>query len=179
MDGSAPGWTLKCCFTGSTGSVEQMAQARTDYTKGLLRSSPKAVPTSLSMYVPFAVERSMQRLFGAFPNRGAGVALVILRLTVAAALVSGARFCPGPEAEVLLALSRIAAVLIVVGWYTPLAAASGVLVSLFTFWVCRQPGLNALMIATLIAISLLGAGAYSVDARLYGRRRLVVGRPRA
>ena len=121
----------------------------------------------------------MQRLFGAFPNRGAGVALVILRLTVAAALVSSARFCPGPEAEVLLALSRIAAVLIVVGWYTPLAAASGVLVSLCTFWVCREPGVNALMIATLIAIGLLGAGAYSVDARLYGRRRLVIGRPRA
>ena len=151
----------------------------TDYTKGLLPSSPKAVLTSLSMHVRFVVEWSMQRLFGAFPNRGAGVALVILRLTVAAALVSSARFCPGPEAEVLLALSRIAAVLIVVGWYTPLAAASGVLVSLCTFWVCREPGVNALMIATLIAIGLLGAGAYSVDARLYGRRRLVVGRPRA
>ena len=38
----------------------------------------------------------MQRLFGAFPNRGAGLALLILRLAVAAALVSGARLCPGP-----------------------------------------------------------------------------------
>jgi hypothetical protein len=36
---------------------------------------------------------------------------------------------------------------------------------------------NALMIAILVAIGLLGAGAYSVDARLYGRRRLVVGTP--
>jgi hypothetical protein len=156
-----------------------MAQPRTDYTKGLLPNSPKAVLTSLSMYVSFVVEWSMKRLFGAFPDRGAGVALVILRLTVAAALVSSARFCPGSEAEVLLALSRIAAVLIVVGWYTPLAAASGVLISLCTFWVCREPGVNALMVATLIAIGLLGAGAYSVDARLYGRRRLVIGRPRA
>jgi hypothetical protein len=119
----------------------------------------------------------MQRLFGTFPNRGAGVALVILRLAVAAALISGARLCPGPETEVLLALSRIAAALIIVGWHTPLAAGSAVLVSLCTFWVCREPGVNALMIAILIAIGLLGAGAYSVDARLYGRRRLVVGRP--
>ena len=124
----------------------------------------------------------MQRLLGTFPNRSAGVALLILRLAVAAALISGARLCPGPETEVLLALSRIAAVLIVVGWYTPLAAGSAVVVSLFTFWVCREPrpdalGVNALMIAILIAIGLLGAGAYSVDARLYGRRRLVVGRP--
>ena len=118
----------------------------------------------------------MQRLFGTFPNRGAGLALLILRLAVAAVLVSGARFCPGPEAEVLLALSRIAAVLIVVGWYTPLAALSGALVSLCSFWVCRELGFNVLMIAILVAIGLLGAGAYSIDARLYGRRRLVVGR---
>ena len=125
----------------------------------------------------------MQRLLGTFPNRSAGLALLILRLAVAAALISSARLCPGPETDVLLALSRIAAVLIVVGWYTPLAAASGVAISLFTFWVCREPGvdafgINALMIPILVAIGLLGAGAYSVDARLYGRRRLVIG-PRA
>jgi hypothetical protein len=124
----------------------------------------------------------MQRLLGTFPNRAAGVALLILRLAVAAALVSGARLCPGPETEVLLALSRIAAVLIIVGWYTPVAALSAVLISLCSFWVCRATrmdalGVNALVIAILIAISLLGAGAYSVDARLYGRRRVVVRRP--
>ena len=67
----------------------------------------------------------MQRLFGTFPNRGAGLALLILRLAVAAALVSGAGLCPGPKTEVLVALSRVAAVLIVVGWYTPLAAGVG------------------------------------------------------
>ncbi len=120
----------------------------------------------------------MQRLFGAFPNRGPGLALLILRLAVAAALVSGPRLCPGPETEVLSALSRIAAVLILVGWYTPVASVSAALVSLCAFWVCRAPGVNALMIAILVSIALLGAGAYSVDARLYGRRRLVVARPR-
>jgi hypothetical protein len=125
----------------------------------------------------------MQRLLGTFPNRSAGLALLILRLAVAAALISNTRLCPGAETEVLLALSRIAAAAIIVGWYTPLAAVSATLASLCTFWVGSGPrvdalGINALMIGTLIAISLLGAGAYSVDARLYGRRRLVVARPR-
>jgi hypothetical protein len=119
----------------------------------------------------------MQRLFGSFPNRGAGFALLILRLAVAAALVSNARLCPGTESELLLALSRIAAVLIVVGWYTPLVAVSAALISLCSLWVCRELEVNVLMIAILVAIGFLGAGAYSVDARLYGRRRLVVGRP--
>jgi uncharacterized membrane protein YphA (DoxX/SURF4 family) len=118
----------------------------------------------------------MQRLLGTFPNRIAGLALLILRLAVAAALISSARLCPGTETDVLLALSRIAAVLIVVGWYTPLAASSAVVVSLCSFWVCREPGINLLLIAVLISLGLLGAGAYSVDARLYGRRRLVVPR---
>jgi hypothetical protein len=119
----------------------------------------------------------MQRLFGSFPDRGAGFALLILRLAVAAALVSNTRLCPGPESELLLALSRIAAVLIVVGWYTPLVAVSAALISLCSLWVCRELEVNVLMIAILVAIGFLGAGAYSVDARLYGRRRLVVGRP--
>ena len=124
----------------------------------------------------------MQRLLGTFPNRSAGLALLILRLAVATALISSARLCPGPGTDVLLALSRIAAVLIIVGWYTPLAATSAVVVWLCTFWVCREPvvdtlRINLLMIAILVAIGLLGAGAYSVDARLYGRRKLVVGRP--
>ena len=69
----------------------------------------------------------MQRLFGTFPNRGPGLALLILRLAVAAALISGAGLSPGPKTQVLMALSRVAAVLIVVGWYTPLAAVSAVL----------------------------------------------------
>ncbi len=119
----------------------------------------------------------MQRLFGTFPNRGAGLALVILRLSVAVALASSARLCTGLGAEILLALSSIAAVLIVVGWFTPLAAGSAVVITLSTFWFCREAAVNGLMIATLVAIGLLGAGAYSVDARLYGRRKLVVGRP--
>jgi uncharacterized membrane protein YphA (DoxX/SURF4 family) len=119
----------------------------------------------------------MQRLFSTFPNRGAGLALVILRFSVAVALASSARLCTGPGTEILVALSSIAAVLIVVGWFTPLAAGSAVVTTLSTFWFCREAAVNALMIAMLVAICLLGAGAYSVDARMYGRRKLVVGRP--
>jgi len=123
----------------------------------------------------------MQRLFGTFPNRGAGLALVILRVAGAATLlsplVSGARLCPGFGVEVLFTMSSIAAVLLTIGWFTPLAAASAILFTLGTLWFCSATTVNALMIAILVSVGLLGAGAYSVDAHLYGRRRLVVGRP--
>lgn len=125
----------------------------------------------------------MQRLLGTFPNRSAGLALLILRLAAAAALILNTQPCPGVETEVLLVISRIAALAIIVGWYTPLAAVAAMVDSLCTFWICRELrvdslGTNVLMIGTLIAIGLLGAGAYSVDATLYGRRRLVVASPR-
>jgi hypothetical protein len=123
----------------------------------------------------------MQRLFGTFPNRGAGLALVILRVAGAATLllplVSGTRPCPGSGVEVLFTLSGIAAVLLVIGWFTPLAAGSAILFTLGSLWLCRTTMVNPLMMAILVCIGLLGAGAYSVDAHLYGRRRLVVGRP--
>jgi hypothetical protein len=121
----------------------------------------------------------MQRLFGTVPDRGAGLALVILRVTVAVVLTSGARLCRGSGVgvELLVTLAGIAAVLLIVGWYTPLAAGLAVLVSLGTLWLCHEITVNVLIIAILVSIGLLGAGAYSVDARLYGRRRLVIGRP--
>jgi hypothetical protein len=121
----------------------------------------------------------MQRLFSTFPARGAGVALVILRLAVAASLlsplVSGSRLCPGSGVEVLVTLSAMAAALLVVGYWTPLAASAAIVLTICTVWFCHAATVNALLIAILVSIALLGAGAYSVDARLYGRRRLVVG----
>ncbi|RXH54663.1 hypothetical protein GRAN_3767 [Granulicella sibirica] len=74
----------------------------------------------------------------------------------------------------LLALSRIAAGFIVLGLFTPIVSMAAVLLSLAALWLCTEPLGSALLIAILISIALLGAGAYSVDAKLYGRRRLVV-----
>ena len=116
----------------------------------------------------------MQRLFGTFPNRGAGVALLVLRVAVAAALVTRGWICPAVGATVLMALSSVAALLITIGLFTPVVCGSAALVSLGLIRFSSEPSVSGLMIAILVAIALLGAGAYSVDARLYGRRRLVI-----
>lgn len=116
----------------------------------------------------------MQRLFGTFPSRGAGLALVVLRVAVATALVTRVWLCPSLIATVLMALSAVAALLITVGLFTPIVSGSAALLSLGFIRFSGEPSMSALMIAILIAVALLGAGAYSVDARLYGRRRLVI-----
>jgi uncharacterized membrane protein YphA (DoxX/SURF4 family) len=120
----------------------------------------------------------MQRLFGTFPNRGAGLALVILRLAVAVALVTRSWQGPSSVATTLMALSAVAALLIAGGFLTPIASGSAAFFSLASIRFSIEPAMSALMIAILVAVALLGAGAYSVDARLYGRRRLVIGRTR-
>jgi uncharacterized membrane protein YphA (DoxX/SURF4 family) len=121
----------------------------------------------------------MQRLFGTFPSRGAGLALVVLRVAVATALVTRVWLCPAQGATVLMALSVVAALLITVGLFTPIVSGSAALVSLGFIRFSSEPSMSALTIAILIALALLGAGAYSVDARLYGRRRLVIGSRKA
>ncbi|MBB5059316.1 putative membrane protein YphA (DoxX/SURF4 family) [Granulicella aggregans] len=73
-----------------------------------------------------------------------------------------------------MALSAIAALLIAVGLFTPIASGSAALVSLGSIQYSNEPAMSALTVAILVAVALLGAGAYSVDARLYGRRRLVI-----
>ena len=120
----------------------------------------------------------MQRLFGTFPNRSAGVALVLLRLALATVLVTRVWLCPAPGATVLMALSAVAALLIAIGLFTPIASGSAALVSLGSIQFSNEPAMSALTVAILVAVALLGAGAYSVDARLYGRRRLVISSPR-
>jgi uncharacterized membrane protein YphA (DoxX/SURF4 family) len=121
----------------------------------------------------------MQRLFGTFPSRGPGWGLLVLRLAVAIALVTRVWLCPDLGATVLMALSAIAALLITFGLFTPIASGSAALLSLAFIQFSREPYMSALMIAILVAIALLGAGAYSLDARLYGRRRLIIGSTKA
>jgi uncharacterized membrane protein YphA (DoxX/SURF4 family) len=116
----------------------------------------------------------MQRLFGTFPNRGAGLALVVLRLALATVLVTRAWLCPAPGSTALMALFAIAALLIAIGLFTPIASGFAALVSLGAIQYSNDPPMSALTVAILVAVALLGAGAYSMDARLYGRRRLVI-----
>lgn len=105
----------------------------------------------------------MQRLFSMFPVGAPGLALVVLRLAVASQL------WPGPAA-ILLALP------LGLGVLTPAAAAACAIVHgarlIDAGVVAGLPELIA--VADACALALLGPGAYSVDARLFGRRVFVV-----
>ncbi|HDS0950866.1 TPA: hypothetical protein QDZ34_003319 [Stenotrophomonas maltophilia] len=102
----------------------------------------------------------MQRLFVMFPDRGPGLGLLWLRLCLAAALCT-----PGAWAGVVMAVCALAVGLLLLGWLTPLSA----VLACVGLWLQGAP-LPLLLLP--LALLLLGPGAYSLDARQFGRRLL-------
>ncbi len=121
----------------------------------------------------------MQRLYSMFPAHLPGLALLILRFSVAAVFISDAevRFAhlvPGWAAPFcwLVGLS------LALGILTPIAAVLAAVFEL-TGMLHVEHGTQPLFLLPLIvsvAVAALGPGAYSIDARLFGRRVVVRGR---
>jgi uncharacterized membrane protein YphA (DoxX/SURF4 family) len=79
---------------------------------------------------------------------------------------------------VLQIVGGAAGLLILGGLWTPVA---GVLAGIVEVWIgLSQPGIqsSALILATLgISLAMIGPGAWSIDARLYGRKQLLPPEP--
>lgn len=112
----------------------------------------------------------MQRFFSSFPSGRAGVGLLLLRVAVGASVLVHARngqVAPAWQTIAVSSLALFVALLLLVGFLTPVAGSLGVAVGLVSF-AATDPCLSAIA----AAIVLLGPGAYSVDSRLFGRREI-------
>jgi uncharacterized membrane protein YphA (DoxX/SURF4 family) len=131
----------------------------------------------------------LQRLFSTFPGRTPGAGLLLLRAALGATLVSQGISCVSDwQTSTLINLAVclllfISSVLLLVGYMTPLASmvagvsSLGSALSLFPepargFLASRPAAALAATIAA--ALLCLGPGAFSVDARLFGRREIVI-----
>jgi hypothetical protein len=119
----------------------------------------------------------MQRLFTMFPLGPAGIALFLLRLSAAAMLLM--MVFPGGEvtsSQWAFAGLAVLAGCLVLGAFTPLLCALGCCLEIAALFSLR--GVNAFyMLFSIVdtaALGLLGPGGYSLDARLFGRRRVVL-----
>jgi len=74
------------------------------------------------------------------------------------------------------ALATIGGVLLLIGFFTPIAGALVVIVELWTA-LSRADNLRTCMVLAVVgaALAMLGPGIWSLDARLFGRKRIDIG----
>ena len=107
-----------------------------------------------------------------FPTGLPGIALIAVRVTVAAMLLVDGSAYAAPQSMGCAIGSLVAAVCLVSGILTPYAAAFA---GCLEFWrLCTRDSadlfhLIAAMVVSL-ALGVLGPGAYSVDNNIFGRR---------
>ena len=124
---------------------------------------------------------ALQRLFSTFPDGWPGIGLLLLRLGIGIALIyfGAASLSVEIRAPITVAQNLIAAaagIFLLAGLWTPIMAG---LIALDQIWIAvslQVAGLNGKLIYVFLAVlsasvAMLGPGAWSIDARLFGRRR--------
>jgi putative oxidoreductase len=119
----------------------------------------------------------VQRLFSTFPNSWPGLGLLILRFATGLSLAAAAHVA-GNLADTASLLARCVvggvAVLIWIGLWTPPAAVTGAAIQIIVITFEHQFNLSLLVFAAVgLSLAMLGPGAWSFDARLYGRKRII------
>ena len=113
-------------------------------------------------------------MFLAFPGGGAGVGLLALRLSVAGsftAMLLGS----GEVPAWMLFLAILVSIGLCAGFLARVLAGLSILAAITTLVIqAPAPVLAVLNLADAIALAMIGPGAFSVDARLFGRRTVVL-----
>jgi putative oxidoreductase len=119
----------------------------------------------------------VQRLFSTFPNSWPGLGLLILRLAAGFSLAAAAH-PTGDLANTAHWLERClvgsVVVLLWIGLWTPIAAIAETAIQIALFSIVQRFDPFLVVAAALgLALAMLGPGAWSLDARLFGRKRIV------
>jgi putative oxidoreductase len=131
---------------------------------------------------------TLQRLFSTFPDGRPGFGLLLLRLCLCIALVYfGIAGLSGKSSEpITLAQDLIAGaggIFLLAGLWTPVM---GGLVALDEVWIAlslyspprEDTWIHVFLAVLAVSVAMLGPGAWSIDARLFGRKRFDIDRTR-
>jgi putative oxidoreductase len=128
----------------------------------------------------------LQRLFSMFPNSWPGLGLLLLRVLTCIALIRYGITSVIEEPPLMIVILQItgvvAGILLLAGLWTPVA---GALVAIVKVWIAFSRILSAsgdpwiaFIQAVLGAVlAMVGPGAWSIDARLFGRKRIDMPEP--
>jgi putative oxidoreductase len=121
----------------------------------------------------------VQRLFSAFPNGWPGRGLLLQRVVIATFLFySGSVNLNLTSASVLIFPKLIGVaggIFLLLGLWTPIW---GIVVTLVEVWIASScgSGIPILLAALGATVAMIGPGAWSVDARLFGRKHYEITR---
>lgn len=112
-----------------------------------------------------------------FPTGSAGIALVVLRSVVAVTVLVNATIC-GPTGFSLIvgAIAALVGLFLLLGLLTPYCATASCFLELALLVIGHSSNRFQLAMSALTAAAtvVLGPGAYSIDARLFGRRLIKI-----
>jgi putative oxidoreductase len=119
----------------------------------------------------------LQRLFSTFASGWPGVGLLLQRILTAVLLVrfgimehTGAPLSPSMIPQII---SACAGMLLLVGLWTPIV---GGLIAVIQLWIAitylGDPWIPIVLATLAATAAMIGPGAWSVDARLFGRKHI-------
>ena len=119
----------------------------------------------------------LQRLFSTFASGWPGIGLLLLRLVSGAALIhyESADLLEAPQfVPIVPQIIRAGAgILLLVGLWTPV---TGAVVAIVEVWIgltrSGDPWIPGILAAIGATLAMVGPGAWSIDARLFGRKRI-------
>jgi putative oxidoreductase len=123
----------------------------------------------------------VQRLFSTFADGLPGVGILLLRLLTGICLIyfgiANSREAPPLVIGVLQIIGVAAGIFIVIGLWTPIAGTVAALVSLWIAFAHYPRHFSELLILVMqavlgAALAMIGPGAWSIDARLFGRKHI-------
>ena len=121
----------------------------------------------------------MQRLFSTFADGWPGIGLLLLRLLTGVALIyfGTTNLREAPPLGVLQIIGVGAGILVLVGLWTPVAGALAAIVKVSIafsrfFSHSGDPWIAIIQAVLGAILAMVGPGAWSVDARLFGRKRI-------